>query len=460
MKTKLLYAAVCAIFVAGPISAAVTPEEAAKLGTTLTPFGAEPAGNADGSIPPYTGGIKKLISALPADFVPGSGVYPDPFKDEKPLYSINASNKSQYENFLTPGTAAVMARFPNYRVNVYPTHRTMAYPDWVLDNTKKNAVNATQTGEIAGDGVKGAWAGLPFPIPKDGYEVMWNNILRWNGGYYHSHFSAYLVDSNGRRTMLNETKLDSNYPYYDKTQDKPASDNYVFYARISESQAPASQAGVRVLATQTNDSSVQDVTTWAYLPGQRRVRMAPEQSYDTPASSFGGAINYDEIGLFSGRPDRFDFNLVGKKEIIIPYNAYQANSAKADDLYQKEYLNPDLVRWEKHRVWVVDAKLKPGKRHAFSRWTFYFDEDTWSVVATEAYDQSGKLYRVAFHNSYIAYDYPVATAALLVFYDLSKNSYVTSVGRGPNGQGHFKPQEKPQPMGNFTSNTLVRGGVR
>ena len=40
--------------------AAVTAEEAKQLGTSLTEFGAEQAGNADGSIPAYTGGLEKV----------------------------------------------------------------------------------------------------------------------------------------------------------------------------------------------------------------------------------------------------------------------------------------------------------------------------------------------------------------------------------------------------------------
>lgn len=174
MKTwfRLAAAGVVTLHVAGAI-AAVTAEEAKQLGTTLTAFGAEKAASADGAIPEYAGGLTKP----PADFVPNSGKWPDPFKDEKPLLSVNAANMAQYADQLTPGVQALLQRFPDYRLDVYPTHRTMHYPQWVLDNTAKNATSAKLVGKIEGDGVEGAFGGIPFPIPKSGYEVMWNAQL-------------------------------------------------------------------------------------------------------------------------------------------------------------------------------------------------------------------------------------------------------------------------------------------
>ncbi len=88
--------------------AAATPEEAAQLGKNLTLFGAEAAGNKDGSIPAYTGGLK----TPPANYNPGSGFRPDPYVDERPLFSITANNMGQYADKLTDGVKYLLKKWP------------------------------------------------------------------------------------------------------------------------------------------------------------------------------------------------------------------------------------------------------------------------------------------------------------------------------------------------------------
>ena len=87
--------------------AKITAEEAATLGgDTLTPVGAERAGNADGSIPPWTGGLTEF----PAGYVEGERLV-DPFADEEPLFTITAENVDQYADKLTPGQIAMFKRY-------------------------------------------------------------------------------------------------------------------------------------------------------------------------------------------------------------------------------------------------------------------------------------------------------------------------------------------------------------
>lgn len=157
-----------------PVYAGVTADEAAKLKSTLTPFGAEKAGNKDGSIPAWTGGLTKV----PAGYEPGSA-RPDPFPDEKPVVQISAKNLEQYKDKLSEGTQTMLRQHPSYRLDVYPTHRTAAAPQWVYDNTFQNATRAKTT--AGGNSVENAYGGIPFPIPKSGAEVMWNHLLRWRG---------------------------------------------------------------------------------------------------------------------------------------------------------------------------------------------------------------------------------------------------------------------------------------
>jgi len=184
---------------------------------------------------------------------------------------------------------------------------------------------------------------------------------------------------------------------------------------------------------------------WQYLPGQRRVRLSPDVAYDTPNATTGGANNYDDSSIFNGAMDRFDFKLVGKREMIIPYSNYKLTYfAKPADVTTPGHLNPDAVRWELHRVWVVEATLKPGKRHVYSKRLFYIDEDSWVAVASDQYDASGQLYRSSFSHSSFSYDIPATWIDTQSFYDFSGGLYavigMTGQYKGIKYLGEMPPE--------------------
>lgn len=451
-KLAATAAAVTSCFL-GSALAAVSADEAKALGTTLTEFGAVKAGNADGSIPAYTGGAINP----PPSYKPESGRYPDPFANEKSLFSIDAKNMTQYEEFLIPGVQQMLRAYPGFRIDVYPSHRTASYPKWVLDNTLKNATTAQLTGSIEGDGVKDAYGGVPFPIPKNGYEVMWNYLLRPMPPQFVNRDDNLLVDAAGTVVLLGNFTNKNAYPFYDPT--KTSLPDQYYLKQLDEGNAPSSQVGYNILLTYSINYSKADQLTWVYTPGQRRVRTAPEFSYDTPAANFGGVLTYDEIYLLAGRLDRFDFKLVGKKEIYTPYNAYKIQTAKESDAATPKYLNPDDVRWEKHRVWVVEATLKTGKRHVLSRRTYYVDEDSWLILATEGYDQSGKLYRLGLSLPFMVYNanFPFVSPFTYYLTDLTKGSYFFNP-LGPSG--YITVHDGAPDMGAFTPGRLGSSGVR
>jgi len=433
-------------------TADVRPAEHHVAAPRLTEFGAERAGNADGSIPPYEGGG---VGVIPIEFKPGSGRYPDPFKNDKMLASIDAKTMQAYGDQLSVGTKALLERFPNYRVNVYPSRRTMSYPDWVLKNTAKNATSARLTGTEYGDGVQGASAGIPFPAPKDGHEVMWNQMLRYQGARYDYHFHTYFVDGNGRKSLVGDQETVFFWPYY--SQKPNATPEWSYYVGLTTYYGPPSQIGIMYLQKQSVDQSAREDTTWAYTPGQRRVRIAPDLKYDTPAATVGGALLFDEINGFSGRMDRFDFKLVGKREMLIPYNNYRA--FYSPDLIGEKHENPDVIRWEKHRVWVVEATLKPGKRHIYSRRTYYIDEDTWMISLYEAYDQAGKLHRVENLLSFVPYDKPRVGLPCQIIYDLSKGSYAVA-GSLQDRSAYMKPIDVMPETSRYTPEVMLTLAIR
>ncbi|MFA4835885.1 MAG: DUF1329 domain-containing protein [Dehalococcoidia bacterium] len=459
---SILFVAVLFMLFTGPSWAAVSADEARQLGgTTLTEFGAEKAGNADGSIPAYTGGLNTRRA--------GADRYEDPFKGEKPLYTIDAKNVDKYASLLAEGTRALIKRFPaTYKIDVYPTHRTMRYPSWAIQNTLKNATTAKMIGEIIGDGMSGAdekglpFAGVPFPIPKNGYEVMWNNTLHCEIPIAHMANAAWLVDTVGRITLVGGVNQYYLHPWYEKSGKirKQAFDAvYGFSALLT---SPPSSAGIRFLNLYMPNAAEGGQRVWFYTPGQRRVRRAPEFSYDIPIASYGGVIFWDEIFGFVGRMDRFDFKLVGKKEMIIPYNVFGVtNQALIKDLFGPQHVVPGTTRWEKHRVWIVDSTRKTGVRHAYSRRTFYIDEDSWAIVATESYDNAGSLWRVGYMYTFPTYDLGGINQNTWSFNDIIKGNYFV-INTGRKEPGHFlHTYNDSEGLGiALTPQAVASGGVR
>jgi hypothetical protein len=446
--TTTLAAAALALAWGGIAGAAVSPDDAKKLGATLTAIGAENAGNAAGTIPEYAGGL----TTPPAAFKPGAGIRPDPFAGEKPLFSVDAKSMSQHEAQLTEGAKALMKAYPGYRIDVYKTHRTAAFPKFVLDNTIANATRAKTTND--GRSMQGAHAGFPFPIPQNGYEAMWNHLVRFNGAAYESKYRNINVDSSGRPTLATEGLSVQEYPFWDATRKDAET-----YWRIKLTYTgPARRAGEALLIVDPLDIGQKDRRAWSYLPGQRRVKVAPDLSHDTPNPGTAGATTFDDTFIFNGSMDRFDFRLVGKKEMYVPYNAYGAvYQAKQADLLKPNHLNPDLVRWELHRVWIVEATLRPGKRHVYSKRTFYLDEDSWAALASDEYDARGQLYRAGFAYMAPSYDLPAPYTDMFSHHDLVARVYsVTGYIAETGGLRHTKAL----PDREWTADALAGSGVR
>jgi hypothetical protein len=418
---------------------AVTAEEAAQLGKNLTQFGSERAGNKDGTIPAYTGGL----TTPPASYKPGSGRYTDPFAGEKPLFSINAQNMNQYAAKLTEGTKALIKRYPAYRIDVYKTHRTMAYPESILKNTEKCALTAKTA--HGGYSLEGARACIAFPIPKDGFEVMWNHNTSYKGRGWEGYWQSFIRDNSGRLTLSGACLSISDYPFFDERVsafDKP----YYFKEIASyQEEAPARLIGNVYMNLDPLDTRKMSRLAYMYLPGQRRVRLAPELDFDTPSSEASGNMIYDEMNLFSGSMQKYDWKLIGKKEMYIPYNDYRAAFwVPWDQLIGPHYFNPDFVRWELHRVWVVEANLVKGDRHIYPKRRLYIDEDSWRAHATELYDAMGTLVKTDYAIAFQAYDKSAMYNNSLWDANLISGAVHTIYGFGPKGWLKFPKPLSPR----------------
>lgn len=433
---------------AGSALAAVSADEAKKLGTTLTAVGAEKGGNKDGSIPEYQGGL----TTPPAGYKKGGGIRPDPFAGEKPLYAVDARNMDKYAGQLTEGTKALMKRYPSFRIDVYPTHRTAAFPKYVTDNTAKCAVSAKTSNE--GRSMEGCHAGFPFPIPKTGNEAMWNHLVRYNGLAYEYTWKGYNVDAAGRASLSVVGLAKQEYPYWDNAK----KDSETYYQIMATFSGPPRRTGEGLLLIDPVDYAKKGRRAWQYLPGQRRVKLAPDLAFDTPNTATAGTSTYDDTFIFTGSMELYNFKLVGKKELLVPYNAYRAAyGSTAESLFTANTLNPDLVRWERHRVWVVEATLVEGKRNIYSKRTFYLDEDSWVAVSSDEYDGRNQLYRAGFAYITPSYEVPAPFADLYVHYDLIGSNYAVNGYTAETGGVRYVEM---WPEKEFTPDRLSSSGIR
>ena len=421
MKTTMhLISTLALSLLAGSVLAAVSPEQAARLGSSLTPLGAERAGNADGSIPEWTGGLAKNAAA-----VDGRGFLGDPFAGEQPLFTITAQNLEQYRAKLSEGQLAMFKRYPDsYQMRVYPTHRTAAVPDEVSAAAKRSALN-TELVE-GGNGLKNFADSryYAFPIPQNGLEVVWNHITRYRGGNLKRNIVQAVPQTNGDYTLVqfeDEVAFPDNLADIDA--DKAANALLFFKQRVT---APSRLAGNVLLVHDSLDQIKEPRMAWIYNAGQRRVRRAPQVAYDGPGTASDGLRTSDNFDMYNGAPNRYDWKLVGKRELYIPYNNYQLDSpsVKYADIIKAGHTNQDLARYELHRVWEVEATLKSGERNIYAKRRFFIDEDSWQIAVSEHYDGRGQLWRVGQAMLLQNYDVETPVYAFEALYDLIGGRYL------------------------------------
>lgn len=456
-KTRLAILVALSVFSIGAL-AKVSPQEAAKLGvsgTPLTPMGAERAGNKDGSIPEWTGGITKA----PAGYKVGDH-HPDPFAEDKPLFEITSANYKQYGDKLSPGQVGMFEKYKDFKMIVYPTRRSASFPERNYEMSIKNAT----TGELThdGEGVDNVAEGVPFPIldsdpEKAGYQAIWNHKLKYKGVSVSRWNNQAVPTASGEYTLI-RFREEILAPYYKPGNTIKDINNILLYF-YEEVVSPPRLAGAVLLVHETLDSAQEPRQAWVYNPGQRRVRRAPNIAYDNPGTAADGLRTNDMTDMFNGAMDRFNWKLIGKKEMYVPYNSYKAHSDKVkdSDLIKPGHANQDLLRYELHRVWVVDAKLKSGQRHINNRRTYYLDEDSWQILEVDHYDNQDKLWRYSEAPSVNYYEVPVFWSTLELHYDLKSGRYLIQGVDNQEAEYDFSFKTSPD---NFSPQTLRQRGIQ
>jgi len=425
--------------------AKVGADEAAKLGKDLTPIGAEKAASKDGAIPAWTGGEAKR-GALKGEF-PN-----DPKIDgEKPILTITSANMAQYADKLTDGNKELLKRFSDYKMNVYPTHRTVSFPDAIYKATIANATTCELTGT---DGLSGCTLGFPYPMPKSGAEVIWNHKLKWRGESARRYNNQMIVQPSGDFQL---TKIVEEVKFSYASIKNPGSftDGKGEYLRyLSHTIEPPRLAGTFILVHDKAGTGNDGRAAWLYNPGIKRVRRAPSVQYDNPAEGTDGNQFYDQVDMFNGALDEYDWKLVGKKDMYLPYNSNKlaGNAVKYKDLVRPKHLNQDLPRYELHRYWVVDAELRAGKSHTFKKRRFYVDEDSWNIEAVDCYDNHDQLYKFQEGHLIEAPNIQAATTVPEIIYDFQSGRYFVTAA--------FNEDQPVDVTQDFTDSYFTEGSVQ
>jgi hypothetical protein len=434
--------------------AVLTEEEIARLGgPELTPVGAQRAGNADGTIPEWKGGV----TAPPPGWQPGQERI-DTFADDKILFTIDASNVDKYADKLSPGQVALIKSYEGYKMNVYPTRRSCAYPSERYEEIKRNARIAKVDDECLL--LEGTHPPL-FPIPKTGCELIQNGKLCvFNAIEGMERLEATLIPTKGGsfepiiRTMKATFRGESmRFPTF-------ASLDGVWTKYLTNNQAPPKQAGEITLVYALTDGHLK---AWTYNPGQRRVRRNPNFEYDNPVPGFQGLMMIDQNNGYVGAPDRYNWKLIGKQELYIPYNnvKFFDTHIKYAELLQPRYPKRDLIRYELHRVWVMEATVRPDQRHTMARRVFYLDEDSWLITVVDGYDARGSMWRVSEHVPEVLYEIPSCVANSSIYYDLVAGRYIVSPASNEEKEADYLAGRKGLiTEEGFTPDDLRRLGMR
>jgi hypothetical protein len=449
-RLAYLSAAAIAAFCIAPALAGISPQQADLLKSTLTPVGAERAGNKDNSIPPWTGGY----TATEPGYKEGAP-RTDPFAADKPLFAITGANLASYADRLPEGAKALLQKYRDDRIDIYPAHRSAAAPASVYASIFANATRAHAAPEGITYGVAGAAGGIPFPIPGNGAEAMWNHLLAFWGPAREAHLSTYVVSADGTVDLASAYREIADFPYYETAT---GSFEGYYFKTLHIEDGPPAHVGEGYLDWQPIDTARFNFAAWRLLPGEHRVRRSPSLSYDTPDPDAAGFESLDEYYMFFGGLDRYDWKLLGKKEMYVPYNNNRLYLRPTSEILGPKHANPNDLRYELHRVWVVDGTVHAGAHDIVSRRRLYLDEDTWMAVYSDSWNESGKLWKFGQATMYLMPEIPAVILGSQFVYDLDLGGYVFAFAF--NNEANSYKVTAPHPDSLFTPQSLAARAVR
>ncbi len=396
----------------------------------ITPLGANAMGNADGTIPPWTGG-------LPKRDLGSDGEIPDPFAADQRLFTISAADLGSYADKLTAGQLAMLEKYPDtYTLPVFPSRRSASYPDFVYSALDENRKSSQLVSDNGRQGVVNSKISSPFPEPESGLEAIWNHVMRWRGILLERYTSWVPVTASGRyRPILLHEEIA--FPYASPTYLRSVAQEDGKFSHIPEYRramiavkqkflSPGRLSGSGSLLYDSYDYTRYERIRWVYPANLKRVVRLPRARLDQPVAATSGIIDLDDQDMFRGSTELFDWELEPPMEKLIPYNAYRFKdrSLAFDDIVSRHHLNQDLSRYELHRVWRVTATAKSGQRSTYSKRVFYLDEDSWQIVLSEKYDQDGNLAMYAEAHTLNYYNVPLLFPGVSAHYKLDDGRFL------------------------------------
>ncbi|GAC1624479.1 MAG: DUF1329 domain-containing protein [Nevskia sp.] len=400
---------------------AAAADPVARLDTELTPLGALRAGNADGSIPAWDGGLTP--ERAPAGFVAGSR-YADPWPDEQPLFAITGATAATHAARLTPGQLALLAALPDsYALPVYASHRSAAAPAAFYAGTRSNAANAKLLDD---GGLKDAVSGLPFPLlgdePDDGLRLYWNQRLRWRGLARDRILIQASIAASGEVTRL---RVHERLKFMSVDSPPSKALGRALSASLMAVIEPRRLLGLLKLEQEFLDGPI---LAWQRSPGPDlpQLRKTSEAGNDTPVIGSNGLLDEDQREGYAGAADRYRWKRLGTREIYVPYNAYRLHAAgtAGGDVLAARHPDPARLRYELHRVQVLDARLKPNLPGAWPRRTFYVDEDSSQILLVDLYGRDDRIQQVQEVHTLMAYDRSLLLPVVDAVYDLAGRRYL------------------------------------
>ena len=145
-------------------------------------------------------------------------------------------------------------------MNVYPTRRSASFPQYFYDATKRIAAEAELI--QGGNGLKNAAIGIPFPIPSNGLEVLWNHIARYRGVAASRNAGQAAPTAQGAYTIIGfDEQIMFKYSHPDATPEVLQSENILFRFKQSVT-TPARLAGTALLIHETMDQVATPRQAW------------------------------------------------------------------------------------------------------------------------------------------------------------------------------------------------------
>lgn len=414
-------------------------------------IGAERAGSTSG-VAAYTG---QWLDRWPG-LRDAKGYDPGPYAAEKPLYTVSRDNSAQYAALLSDGQKALLLKQPqNFRMPVYASHRDFRLPAWACAVIKTNARSAQLVHD--GLGLQASTGGITFPFPQNGLEAVWNVLLRHGPWNETATLDTAAVYPDGRIAWARRKQVvlsPFNDPLKRGNTQEPAAAYFHVYTLLPERDRGSIDLGFQPYDYQNGSTHV-----WAYNPGTRRTRQASDINFDY-LSPPAGLRTVDDDSLFNGSPERYSWKLLGKRELLVPYNNFRINDPQLRyaELLKSGSLNPAYLRYELHRVWVIEATLRPGMRHIYSKRVIYADEDTWAPLWADNYDVRGQLWRASYATYRYAPDAQAWHRGVTVFHDLSSGAYEASYLVNEAGKNGWQLNRQDIKMQLFNPETAARMG--